>query len=393
LLTVTTSTTAATCGNNGSATGTAHGGTSPYNYSWASFGAGVTISAIGPGLYTVIATDSNGCIATDTARVVHSGQTAGISASHNVSCFGGNNGSATVSVIGGDTLLYGYQWTGGQTNATATNLSAGVDTVFVTYIANGCTDTVYDTITQPSKLHVTYNDTTKCNSVRANVQVFASGGVPSYAYSWNSGKTTASADTSLPGGSYTLVVTDKNGCTDSVKANIPAQALNANFKPKPDTILGGEFVYFQNLSSGENTWWWSFGNGNYSDSLDPYEQYGAAGIYDVYLHITNAEGCRDSIEEKVYVIENLYVPNVFTPNGDGINDAFHVSAGNMKEYALYIYNRWGEKVFESYNPNIDWTGTSDAGVPYSAGTYYYILKATDYEGKLYNLHGYLELIR
>ena len=113
----------------------------------------------------------------------------------------------------------------------------------------------------------------------------------------------------------------------------------------------------------------------------------------MYLHITNAEGCRDSIEEKVYVIENLYVPNVFTPNGDGINDAFHVSAGNMKEYALYIYNRWGEKVFESYNPNIDWTGTSDAGVPYSAGTYYYILKATDYEGKLYNLHGYLELIR
>ncbi len=392
-LTVTTSTTAATCGNNGSATGAAHGGTTPYSYTWGGgFGAGVTISAIGPGLYTVTATDSNGCTATDTARVIHSGQTANISASHNVKCFGGNNGSATVSVIGGDTLLYGYQWTGGQTNATASNLVAGVDTVFVTYIANGCTDTVYDTITQPSKLNVTYNDTVKCNSATANVQVNATGGVPGYTYSWN-GTTGTNANVSIPGGPYTLVVTDKNGCTDTLKTTLNVSILSAFFRPEPDTILGGEFIYFKNLSAGANSAWWSFGNGNYSDSLDPYQQYGTAGKYVVYLYVTNAKGCRDSFPQTVYVIEDLFVPNVFTPNGDGINDAFHVSAGNMKEYALYIYNRWGEKIFESYSPNIDWTGTSDAGVPYPDGTYYYILKATDFENKVYQLHGYLELIR
>ena len=391
-LTVTAGTTAATCGNNGSATATAHGGTSPYVYNWAGYGGGATISGIGPGDYTVTAIDANGCNDTAVAVVIHSGQSASISASKNVTCFGGNNGSTTVSVVGGDTLLYAYSWTPGtQTNATATNLSAGIYTVYVTYVANGCTDTVYDTITQPSKITMALSDSVKCNSTMANTLVSVVGGIPGYTYKWSNGDSTSNVN--LTSGNYTVTVTDAHGCKDSLTTKIITPPLGASFKPEPDTILGGEFVYFNNQSIGASSWFWTFGNGNSSDSLDPYQQYVTAGKYNVYLYIIDSRGCRDSVERTVYVIENLYIPNVFTPNGDGINDGFHITAGNMKVYDLLIFNRWGEQVFESKSPNNDWTGVSDAGVKCADGTYYYILKATDYENKTYNLDGFLQLIR
>ncbi len=394
LFTVTTSTTAATCNNNGTATAAGHGGTPTFSYNWGSAGVGPTINQLNPGIYTITATDANGCSATDTAKVPYNGNAVKIDTTFNVKCFGTSTGSAKVGVIGGDTLLYNYTWTpGGQTNATATGLSAGIYTVSVFYLADGCPYTVYDTITQPSKLIASVKDTVKCNSSTAAVQVSASGGVPPYMYSWNGGKTTTTADTNLPGGNYILILTDNNGCPDSVKTNVSVPVLNAKFRPEPDTVLGGEFVYFDDLSVGATSWYWTFDNGNTSDSVNPYQQYITDGKYTVYLYITNAKGCRDSTSEIVYVIENLYVPNVFTPNGDGVNDAFHITAGNMQLYNIVIFNRWGEKVFESNSPNIDWTGTSPAGVNSADGTYYYILRATDYEGKSYNLHGYVQLIR
>jgi len=394
-LTVTSGTTAATCGNNGAATATGHGGTVPYTYNWGAAGAGATISGIGPGIYTVTVSDSNNCTANTTATIIHSGDSIHISASHNVTCFGGNDGSATVKVSGGDTLLYGFVWTGGQSNATATGLKAGIDTVVVTYIANGCQDTVIDTITQPSKITLSVSDSITCSSTSSNAQVFVSGGIPPYTYSWNTSPVQTNAIANLPTGTWTVTVTDNTHvCHDTLVETVVVPVLSANFKPIPDTVLAGEYVYFDDLSKNASTWWWTFyGNGVNSDSVSPYQQYITAGVYPVTLYVTDSRGCQDTLEEFVYVIQTLYIPNVFTPNGDGINDAFHITAGNMKEFDLEIYNRWGEKIFESKSPNNDWTGTSDAGVKEAEGTYYYILKAVDYENKSYNLKGYVELIR
>ncbi|HXP52573.1 MAG TPA: gliding motility-associated C-terminal domain-containing protein, partial [Bacteroidia bacterium] len=296
---------------------------------------------------------------------------------------------------GGDTLLYGFAWTGGQSNATATGLKAGIDTVVVTYIANGCQDTVIDTITQPSKITLSVSDSITCSSTSSNAQVFVSGGIAPYTYSWNTSPVQTSAIANLPTGTWTVTVTDNTKvCHDSLVETVVVPVLKADFNPMPDTVLAGEYVYFDDLSKNASTWWWTFfGNGNNSDSVSPYQQYITAGIYPVTLYVTDSRGCQDSLEKFVYVIQALYIPNVFTPNGDGINDGFHITAGNMKEFDLEIFNRWGEKIFESKSPNNDWTGTSDAGVKEAEGTYYYILKATDYENKNYNLKGYVELIR
>ena len=113
----------------------------------------------------------------------------------------------------------------------------------------------------------------------------------------------------------------------------------------------------------------------------------------VTLIATNAFGCVDTLTKDVYVQEQIIVPNVFTPNGDGNNDVFHIVAGSMKVFDVQIFNRWGQKIFETNSPNIDWTGRSSSGVMESNGTYYYIIQATDYSGKNFNLDGYFELIR
>ncbi|HXP52274.1 MAG TPA: gliding motility-associated C-terminal domain-containing protein, partial [Bacteroidia bacterium] len=132
-----------------------------------------------------------------------------------------------------------------------------------------------------------------------------------------------------------------------------------------------------------------------ASSIDsfPYYQYNIPGTYIIYLVASNQFGCIDSASDTITVVGGIIVPNVFTPNGDGQNDVFHITAGGMQTYTIEIFNRWGQKVFETNSPNIDWTGKSMAGVDESDGTYFYLIKATDYSNKTYNLKGYLELIR
>jgi gliding motility-associated-like protein len=383
----------ATCKNNGIASATAIGGTPGYTYNWGAFGNGSSIYDLYKGTYTVVVTDSHGCTDTTTTTVDTVGQTATIKASKNVSCFGGSNGGATVSVIGGDTSLYSYAWapTGGS-NATADNLAPGVYTITVTYVANLCTVIVNDTITQPPVLSTVIADSIRCG-VAVTCYDTTTGGTPSYTYNWSpSGGTNAIA--SFPSaGSFTLTVTDANNCTVTKTVVIPGTYPVANFKPTPDTISPGDSIEFVNLSSGANTWYWTFGDGNSSIDSMPYHIYTIGGSYVVYLKVTSKFGCTDSISGTIYVTESIEVPNIFTPNGDGINDVFHVNARGMANYRIDIYDRWGLLIFEGIGPGNDWTGRTMSGELASVGTYYYIITASDNNGKSFNQKGYLELIR
>ena len=384
---------AATCGNNGSANVVVTGGTPLYTYNW-SGGAGnaATVYGLNKGTYTVTVTDSHGC--TDTASTVIDtiGQTATIKASINVLCNGGNTGSATVSVIVGDTSLYGYLWyPSGETNATATGLSAGIDSVYVTYLGNLCQVKVYDTIKQPPALTSVIKYTLECGN-RVIASDSSAGGVPAYTYFWSpSGGSGPTAN--IGSGSYTLTVTDKNNCTNVVPLVAPTTDPVANFKVVPDTVLPGDSVKFVNLSTGATSWYWTFGEGGSSTDSLPSYVYNNGGSFVVWLKVTNAMGCSDSIAVTIYVKEGIIVPNVFTPNGDGINDVFHVNAYGVNNYKIDIYDRWGLLIFEGTGPDNDWTGRTMAGEQVSGGVYYYIITATDNKGKSFNTKGFVELIR
>jgi len=221
LLTATTTATAVSCfgGGNGTAAATAAGGTPSYTYSWSNGGTQSQISNLTSQIYSVTITDTNGCTNTATVNITEpTALTSGISSQTNILCNGASTGSAEVSVNGG-TPAYTYSWSNGQSTSSATGLSAGNYTATITD-ANGCTSTGTVAITEPTALtaSVTTNTAT-CLTSNGNVSASASGGIPGYIYSWSGGQTTSTA-TGLFAGTYTITVTDANGCTTSNFANL-----------------------------------------------------------------------------------------------------------------------------------------------------------------------------
>ena len=110
--------------------------------------------------------------------------------------------------------------------------------------------------------------------------------------------------------------------------------------------------------------------------------------------ITDSNGCQ--FEDTVNLESRtsyLIVPNVFTPNDDGINDLFNVNHENIVSFNGFIANRWGEIIYKWIAIDNGWDGRSSAGIPYSSGTYFYVINALGADDKKYNLNGHLRLIK
>jgi gliding motility-associated-like protein len=220
----------------GEATAVGAGGNAPYSFQW-SANTGNQATAIATGLcantvYSVTVTDNIGCSGTTTVTLSNPVQiTASISAQTAVSCLGGSNGTATVSVNGGSGS-YSFAWSNGSTNATGTGFPAGLHFVTVTD-GNGCTATASVIITEPATPLVLniVNDTLyngqsiSCNGVcDASISIQAVGGVPGYSFSWNNGANTASINNLCPG-VYTVTVTDAGGCVQSSSFTVTQPAV------------------------------------------------------------------------------------------------------------------------------------------------------------------------
>lgn len=162
------------------------------------------------------------------------------------------------------------------------------------------------------------------------------------------------------------------------------EAPQANFSTSPSnpSTLSPEVV-FTDISSGNlSQWFWNFGNGDTGDKNSDATTYPSPGIYDVMLQVTSINGCVDSIIRQVTVqsIVNFYVPNVFSPNDDGINDLFEVyTIGPLEDYKMTVFNRWGGTVYVSNDINTTWDGTLPNGEKAETGVYAYAIEYT-YQG-------------
>jgi hypothetical protein len=228
-------------GNDGCANVTASGGTPPYTYLWNTSPPQTTASAcnLTAGSYTVTVTDANGCTRVATATITQPQQLNATLCGPvtNVSCYGANNGCAVVCPAGG-TPPYTYNWNPSGCNAaTCCNLPAGAYTVTVRD-ANACSSVSVVSITQPPQLTAT----TSTNSVRCygqcngSASVNTNGGIPPYNYLWSPGGQTGQTATGLCAGTYTVTITDANGCTITRTSVITQpQPLNVNVTPLSPT--------------------------------------------------------------------------------------------------------------------------------------------------------------
>jgi len=205
----------------GTATALASGGTPGFTYLWNTGATTINISSLVPGTYTVTATDTNGCTRTNSATVAPFGCTGvsvGISQT-NIACFGAADGTA-IATSGGGSPTFTYLWNTGATTATIANLIAATYTVTMTDAA-GCTAVSSATLTQPPALAVTvaHTNETAVNAKDGTATALASGGTPGFTYLWNTGATTINISSLVPG-TYTVTVTDTNGCTRTNSATV-----------------------------------------------------------------------------------------------------------------------------------------------------------------------------
>lgn len=328
-------------GNDGSATVTAISGVAPFSYNWNSTPIQTTATAtnLPAGTYTVTVTDDKSCNNSQTVTITEPPLLeATISAFNNVLCFGATTGSATVNATGG-TPPYTYSWntTPVQTTANATGLTPGTYIATVTDSKN-CTDTAMVTITEPTDLTVSTVSTTptNCNSLNnGTATVSASGGTAPYSYSWNTVpvQNTAAA-TNLPAGTFTVTVTDDNGCIKTHQVTI------GQVNPWNITINN---VHNPSCAGGNNGRALAIPNGGvapltYSWNTTPVQTTPTAfnltaGTYTV--SITDALNC--TITESVTITDPPVITGVITTTnancfGDVIGTASVVAGGGAPPY-------------------------------------------------------------
>ncbi|MFI5149416.1 MAG: gliding motility-associated C-terminal domain-containing protein [Bacteroidia bacterium] len=328
VLAVAPSSTSANCGGtNGSATGTASGGTGPYTYAWTPAPAAgqTTPTAINlsAGNYTVTVTDSKGCTQNTIVPVNNvGGPSASVASSANPTCNASCNGTATVTGSGGTAPLT-YSWTSNpSTTGTANNLCAGTSYICTVKDAAGCSTTQTITLTQPAALSISPASTnTSCNAVcDGTATATVSGGTSAYTYSWSPNTATTPGVTALCQGTYTCHVTDANGC--------PTQQVFTITQPAPITdVATTQKVLCNGACNGSATVVPSGGTGAFtyawvgSPSLTQTASSLCAGTYTCTM--TDAHGC--SKQQILTIIQ----PSPLTASDVSTSSTCNLSNGSM----------------------------------------------------------------
>jgi gliding motility-associated-like protein len=244
--------------DNGSVNAIISGGTQPVTHSWNVTQTGLNIGNLSPGSYTIVVTDAIGCTDSASATITEpAALDANITNTADVTCFGAQNGSASVTVNGG-TQPYNFLWNTGGTSANSNNMDTGSYTIIV-IDANGCTDTASVHINQPDELLLNANALahTCANEATGSAEATVTGGTTPYNITWSTApQQTGTTAQGLAAGSYTVTATDANGCIKTASVNIEGYSL-------PTVDAGADQVYCYGkdsitlTASGAVTYLWS----------------------------------------------------------------------------------------------------------------------------------------
>lgn len=370
------------------------GGTSPYTYLWTPGGSNsASITDLKPGIYSVLITDGNGCV--DSNKI-----TVGLDKTLNVTLSGldsiCNGQTITINVSGANS----YVWSTGSTSTSITlSPTYNTNTIWVKATTGVCTDSLpYNLFIYQPLVALPIQDSI-CPGTSVDLTIHLTGGKPAYTYSWNNGITADSPGpiSVSPTTSTTYSVSISDGCDYTASTSIYVKVLDkgtAGFIFAPDSIESGTVVNFTNKSQNTTRYYWTFGDGNSSSDSNPEHIYLGYGSFQIVLVSYAPDGCPDTATKDIFIIPKIYIPNVFTPNGDGINDVFYFTVQGATCFHANIYNRWGVLIYELNSPAEGWPGiVRQTGLPASDGTYYYILHYCDYLNGQHDQDGFITLIR
>ncbi|GAA4306167.1 gliding motility-associated C-terminal domain-containing protein [Nibribacter koreensis] len=269
----------------------------------------------------------------------------------------------------------------GAVSTTFTPSTAGVGYHIITYTstgANGFCGSVTRTIqVLPAPTLQLGPDVVLCPGNMAPLQLTATpaGG------SWTGNYVTAAGVFTPPAGftgTTQVTYTITGGCVATATKNIsvaPIPTVQASLANscQNDLSISGYAPFnavFANTTTGSTSYLWDFGDGGTATDKTPTHTYLQPGTYTVKLTVFYGPGCQEQREIGKVLVVNGIMPNIFTPNADGINDTF-VQRFSCLPTSLTVYNRWGKQVYENKDYQQNWTGDN-----LSEGTYFYLLKDT-----------------
>jgi gliding motility-associated-like protein len=186
-------------------------------------------------------------------------------------------------------------------------------------------------------------------------------------------------------GSYIVKLTiTSNGSTYTDQKTIQISALpKASFSADSTQIQFSSYsrVFIDHSESFHpiSHYIWNFGDNSSpisTENTSTLYKYTENGTYNVWLKVVDNEGCVDSVSKIVQIYDRFFVPNVFTPNNDQINDNFIITSNGITLFSIEIYSRWGNLVFKrSGHEQIIWDGRMSDGSLVSSGTYFYVINA------------------
>lgn len=416
---VTLNDTAICMGGMASITPLVSGGTAPYTYAWdnATTNATLVDAPTVNTTYCLVVTDVNGCLSQPTCVNVTVGPPLAVTPGPDETICAGESVAITATGTGGSGTGYLYTWDNGAGVGQSPVVSPTQTTTYTVILTDDCetpgdTAEVTVTVIQPPQINFVADTLGGCAPLAVQ---FTSSGVPpgsTCAWDFDDGGTSTDCDvtnyTFANGGCFdiTLDVTTPDGCVAQAVIQdyicVDAQPIaDFDISPQPTTIFNPNITLTNTTQGGVSYLWTIDVNGDITTTTDVntfYQFPGEdSGTYPVCLVAYNALGCPDTVCYDVVIQDEVlvFVPNAFTPDGDGNNDVFLpvLSSYGVHDYEFLIFDRWGELVFSSESPGTAWDGAYKGGAVQD-GVYVWKLKLTyDVNNEDAEFVGHVTLIR
>lgn len=354
------------------------GGNNPITYNWSNSlpnQPSVQVTPATTTTYTLNITDGAGCTAGPLLFTITVASPVGMTVSGTSPICGGGGTTLTANVTGGYGA-FNYNWLPGNLSGSTVNVTPSSTTTYTVTATDACGQTATQTfnvvVQQLPVISFTADTTYGCTPLEVQYTVDTTG-FGNATLLWSFGENNATSNVVNPAYTYvtpgchdvSLTVTVPPGCSATqtytcMITTLPQPIAQFVATPTVASILD-PLVTFTNQSTGATNWIWNFGDSTSSTDWSPAHTYESVGTFPVYLAVSNASGCSDTAWLDIIVNDffTFYVPNAFTPNSNGNNDEFGPYFTNIlsERYQFYIFDRWGNIVFETTDPNTRWNGT------------------------------------